>query len=238
VVKFVNTATNGEAGPETISTDVFKEENANEYLYHALREILVYYKDKSCATHIKDVLGTYVSLPAAKAAALTAIEASGYERDDFEIYEEKPRSGENWTHGDGVLLYAKGLSGAEFYIRIDIKQNVGKFKGNAQGRVDDKLYYVIQIKIDCNNDRVGRIQTTEVGGTYLHRQETRDSALTALIDGEGITKEWYEEYDEIDEADPGEWPYGEDCMVHAVSSNGENFLVLVKTQPSLHKKSE
>jgi hypothetical protein len=230
-------AINGEARqtrPETVSNDVFE----GEYLYHILLEAVDYYKDKSGATRINDVFGTYTSLPAAKTAALAAIKDSGYERDDFEIYEEKSKSVENWTHNNGVLVYAKAPSGIEFYVRVDTKPNVGKLKGNAQARIDAKLHYVLQIKIDYNNDRIGGIQTTEVEGTYLHRQEARDAALTVLIDGEEITREWYEEYDKIDEVDPGEWPYGEDCMVHAVSSNGEDFLVLVKTQPDPHKRSE
>merc|ERR1711964_886503 len=34
----------------------------------------------------------------------------------------------------------------------------------------------------------------------------------------------------------GEWPYGEDCLVHAVGMTGENFLVRVKPQPKAHKR--
>ena len=29
----------------------------------------------------------------------------------------------------------------------------------------------------------------------------------------------------------GDWPYGDDCWVHAVANNGENTLVFVKAQP-------
>jgi hypothetical protein len=226
-------ATNGEI--ENPRSNVVEEETDEEYLYHIMREIIDYHKDKSGATRINDVLGTYVSLPAAKAAALRALQDSGYERDDFEIYEERPRSGENWPHGDGVLVYAKAPAGQEFYIRIDTKLNLTKLKGNAEGRIEGTLYYVLQTKIDFNTNRVGGIQTTEVEGTYLSEQEAREAALQVLLDGDEITKDWYAKYEEIDETDPGEWPYGEDCLVHAVSPHGENFLVFVKTQPGPHK---
>jgi hypothetical protein len=150
-----------------------------------LREIIDYYKDESGATRINDVLGTYTSLPAAKAAALTAIKDSGYERDDFEVYEEKSRIVENWTHGNGVLVYAKAPSGTEFYVRIDTNRTPANLKETPKVvSTPSCIHYVLQIKIDYNNDRIGGIQTTEVESTYLHQQEARDTALKALI-GEG-----------------------------------------------------
>jgi hypothetical protein len=34
----------------------------------------------------------------------------------------------------------------------------------------------------------------------------------------------------------GEWPFGEDVVVHAVTQTGENFVVAVRTVPGAHKK--
>ena len=50
-----------------------------------------------------------------------------------------------------------------------------------------------------------------------------------------MTKKDFAEYDEKDN-EKGEWPYGEECFVHAVGSTGENFKVLVKTALKRHDK--
>lgn len=36
----------------------------------------------------------------------------------------------------------------------------------------------------------------------------------------------------------GEWPYGDECVVHAVTQTGENFKVLVKAPPKACKHQE
>lgn len=92
---------------------------------------------------------------------------------------------------------------------------------------------VLQTTINYNNDRVGGIQTTQVEAVYPTRQDAYEAAKTALLDDE-VTKESFAEYDEKDK-ETGEWPYGEDCFVHAVAETGENFLVYVKAQPHSHK---
>lgn len=92
---------------------------------------------------------------------------------------------------------------------------------------------VLQTTIDYNNDRIGGIQSTEVEGTYATRKEAFAAATTALLDDE-VKKEDFAEYDTKDEFE-GEWPYGDECLVHAVGQTGENFKVLVKAQPHSHK---
>jgi hypothetical protein len=92
---------------------------------------------------------------------------------------------------------------------------------------------VLQTTINYNNDRIGGIQTTEVEGTYPTRKAAYEAAKTALLDQE-VTKESFAEYDEK-ESMADEWPYGDDCFVHAVAETGENFLVQVKAQPHSHK---
>ena len=92
---------------------------------------------------------------------------------------------------------------------------------------------VLQTRIDYNSDRIGGIQTTEVEGTYPTRKAAYEAARTILLDDE-VTKESFAEYDEKDDFE-GEWPYGDECWVHAVGQTGENFKVLVKAQPHSHR---
>lgn len=102
---------------------------------------------------------------------------------------------------------------------------------------DDSIlnhFPVLQTTIYYNNDRIGGIQTTEVAGTYTTRKAAYEAARIALLDND-IKKDSFAEYDEKDE-EKEEWPFGDDCFVHAVSETGENFLVLVKAQPHSHKK--
>ena len=93
------------------------------------------------------------------------------------------------------------------------------------------MHYVLQTRIDYNKDRNGADQTTEVQGTYVRRGD-------ALIGAKGLlNKADYEEYDERDENDlSGKWEFGEDVVVHAVSSTGENFNITVRTVPGVHEK--
>jgi len=205
----------------------------SDLLYHIKRTITDYAEDKSGATRIVDVLGTYTDLKAAKAAARNALAGEGYLKDDFEIYEENEGS-ETWKHGDGVIVWAKAPAGQDFEVEIDTKPNVNELKGNASGLVEGHLHYVLQTTINYNNDRIGGVQTTEIEGTYTTRKAAFEAAKTTLLDSE-VTKESYAEYEERDE-EKDEWPYGEDVLVHAVSQTGENFQVAVKAQPHSHQK--
>jgi len=208
-----------------------------EYLYHVKRTITEYHEDKSGATRIVDILGTFTQLPAAKQAAYSALASEGYLRDDFESYEVKNEvEPEAWKHADGVVVVAKAPAGQEFEVRLDTKPNAGKFKGNADGEVEGHLHYVLQTTINYNNDRIGGVQNTEVEGTYLTRKEAFEAAHTVLLDDE-VTKESFAEYDEKEDF-KGEWPYGDECFVHAVGETGENFLVFVKAQPHSHTTHE
>jgi len=211
-------------------------ENA-EFLYHVKRTITDYADDASGATRSTDILGTFTDLAVAKVAAHGALASEGYLKDDFELYEDNADfEPEAWKHGDGVIVFAKAPRGQEFDVRLDTKPNVLKLKGNAAGEVEGHLHYVLQTTINYNNDRIGGIQTTEVEGTYPTRKAALEAAKTALLDDE-ITKESFAEYDEKEEFD-GEWPYGDNCLVHAVQETGENFEIFVKAQPHSHKSHE
>jgi hypothetical protein len=210
---------------------------ANDLLYHVKRIITNFHSDMSGATRTTDILGTYTSLLAAKSAARTVLEHEGYTKDDFAYYAENDGT-EGWKHGDGVIVFAKAPAGQAFEVCLDTKPNVNKFKGNAETLVEGHLHYVLQTTIQYNNDRIGGIQSTEVEGTYATRKAAYEAAKTALL-GEGITKESFAEWDEKDnERNTGEWPYGDEVLVHAVGQTGENFLVAVKAQPGSHQHHE
>ena len=76
----------------------------------------------------------------AKLAARSALASEGYVKDDFESYEENDGKS-TWTHGDGVLTFAKAPAGQIFEVKVDTNPNVLHFKGNADGEVEGHLHY-------------------------------------------------------------------------------------------------
>jgi hypothetical protein len=206
-------------------------ESSSELLFHVKRTITDFHEDKSGATRTTDILGTYTDLKVAKAAARSALASEGYIGDDFDVCEIN-EGAEGWKYGDGVFAFAKAPAGQEFEVRLDTKPNVNHLKGNESGEVEGVLHYVLQTTIFYNNDRIGGIQTTEVEGTYPTRAAAFEAAKKALLDDE-VTKESFAEYDEKEEF-KGEWPYGDQVLVHAVSETGENYTIAVKAQPHQH----
>jgi len=218
------------------------DDSNEDFLFHVVLEVIDYHKDPSGATRYTDVLRTFTKLTPAKEAARSSIKELGYLPDEFATYEEKTDP-ENWKHGDGVYAFAKAPNDVEFRVRVDTKPNVTtqnhRFKGNKEGEVEGHLHYVLQTIIDYNTDRTGAVQTTEIEGTYMIRKEAYEAAYKVLLDEtEGITKESYEKYEERNLEDDVDWPYGEDVFVHAITKNGENYVVRVKVQPKSHQKHE
>jgi len=207
----------------------------SDLLYHVKRTIIRYDEDPSGATRDVDILGTFTDLAAAKAAANAGLASEGYLKSDFDIYEQKSETpAEEWKRGDGIMVFAKAPAGQQFEVGLDTEVNAAGFKGNEQGEVEGFLHYVLQTTINYNTDRTGASQLTQVEGTFPTRALAFSAALTTLLDDE-ITRESFAEYD-VKEDFVGEWPYGEDCLVHAVGMTGENFLVRVKPQPKAHKR--
>jgi len=215
-----------------MATDIAAEDSAPELLYHVKRTIIDYALDESGASQTTDILNTFTDLVAAKSASYSALFSEGYIKDDFVIYEENDGV-KAWSHGEGVIVFAKAPSGHEFQVRLDTTPNNLKFKGNGSGEVEGHLYYVLQTTIDYNTDHLGGTQITEVQGTYPTRKSAYEAADTTIV-GEEFKKETYAEYDEKRE-EKDEWPYGDDVLVHAVAETGENFNISVKTQPHKHR---
>lgn len=117
-------------------------EQESEFLYHVKRTVTDFHEDKSGATRMTDILGTFTDLPAAKLAAHSALASEGYLKDDFELYEAKNEvAPELWKHPGGVLVFARAPAGQEFEVRLDTKPNVFELKGNASGEVEGHLHY-------------------------------------------------------------------------------------------------
>lgn len=93
---------------------------------------------------------------------------------------------------------------------------------------------VLQTTIFYNHDSIGSIQTTEVEGAYPTRKAAREAAKLALLD-EDVAADSFAEYEEQD-MERGEWPYGDDVLIHAVAESGENFQISVKAQPHSHQQ--
>lgn len=113
---------------------------SSELLFQVKRTITDFAEDKSGATKTTDILGTFTRLAVAKLAARSALASEGYVKDDFESYEENDGKS-TWTHGDGVLTFAKAPAGQIFEVKVDTNPNVLHFKGNADGEVEGHLHY-------------------------------------------------------------------------------------------------
>ncbi|CAI4214503.1 unnamed protein product [Parascedosporium putredinis] len=182
-------------------------------LFHTLLTVIDYHVDPSGGTQSTYVLGTHTDLPAAKAFSKHALQDLGYERDDFATYEEaSAASTSGWSHGDGVIVHAKAPAGQIFNVALDTA---------------------------ANNEDAHRLQPRpqrrgegDAGAGFLRAEGDAMIAAKGLLN-----KADYDEYAERDEGSGGEkWEYGEDVVVHAVSSVGENFDISVTTTPGAHKR--
>lgn len=170
--------------------------------------------------------GTYVSLTTAKKAAHQCLFDAGYEREWFSKYETS--NGHESENGQIVLAVAP--SGSTYRVRIlTTPNNTGKvLSTHEDGRVLTDLYYVVQVKTKVEEEES---QDINIEGVFVSYSEAREQALRVLLDEkDGLSKESYATYDEAGagQADCG---YGDNILVHAVGTNGENMLVsVVKAQ--------
>ncbi|EGR52013.1 uncharacterized protein TRIREDRAFT_44967 [Trichoderma reesei QM6a] len=228
-------STNGTAAP----TDIF----VPDQLFHTLLTVVDFSHDSSGATRTPFVLKSHGTLDAAKAFARQSLETLGFAPEDFELYRvREPQdssssssstsSSRPWTHGDGVLVFARAFDGKEFIVGIDTAPNnesLAASSSDGELRLPEGarfLHYVLQITIDYNADRSGAAQTTEIQGAYIHRADAWKAAHLCLDPAQ------YAEFDRRGDAQfIEEWPYGEDVAVHAVSETGQNSFVAVKRPP-------
>lgn len=190
-------------------------------------------------------LGTLATREAAtRFAEEQALRGLGYEPDDFEVYETKSSlpGGGKWAHGEDALVYARTPAGQEFIVRVEDRAN----KEHIAVRTDespevhfptgsDHLSYVLVTETDYRNEST----KTAIQGCYYHRIDALDAAKEALLASGTLKKSQFGQYDEretFDRSTANDWPFGEDVVVHAVGSKGENFKVAIKTVPGAHQK--
>lgn len=211
-----------------------------EQLYHTLLTVIDFHDDTSGYTRSTYPLATHTSLPAAKSFAAHALEHLHYQPDDFTTYSVRtPSTAAAWTHGDGAVVYAKAPAGQEFLVRLATTPNTQSLPAGGPGDTPrlpataEHLHYVVQTRVDYDQDRSGGAQQVEVEGVYAHRGEALAAAKEAL---RGSGEEWAQ-YDEREAGGAaGEWPFGDDVVVHAVAQTGQNYVVAVRTVPGSHLK--
>ncbi|KAH8904160.1 hypothetical protein BR93DRAFT_171032 [Coniochaeta sp. PMI_546] len=209
-----------------------------DQLYHTLLTVVDFHDDTSGYTRSTFPLGTHVSLPAAKEFAAHALEKLNYKPDDFAEYAVRtPSTAEDWKYGDGVIVYAKAPAGQEFQVRLDTTTNTENLPAGGPGETPKlptgsaHLHYVIQTRVDYDQDRSGGLQTTEIEGVYVHRRDALEAAKQ-MLSGDRSEFAQYDEQKELGE----QWPFGVDVVVHAVAQTGQNYTIAVRTVPGSHKK--
>lgn len=216
-----------------------------DLLYHTTLTVIDYHTDTSGSTRTVYPLGTHTTVKAAKAFAAGALESLNYSADDFTSYAVRPQGkrnddddGDDWPYGDGVIAYTKAPAGQEFLISLDTKPNTENLLSSPDNTPElpsgaDHLHYVLQTRIDYNQDKSGAFQSTEIEGVYIDRMDAVRAAKEAL----GEEKTEFAQYDERDSEEmSGEWPFGEDVLVHAVAQTGENYTIAVRTVPGARER--
>jgi hypothetical protein len=225
-----------------IKTDPIPELSPQD-LYHILSIRSHIEHDPQSEVQKVCVCGTFTSLAAAKAAAHRTLFDASYERDWFRVFDAKPDhlaangDGDEWTHGDGVIVYAVAPGGEIFIVQISTTaDSVGVGDGTTvtvkDGRVQKELYYLVQTIIFYDLDASGDKRETSVQGVFDTYAAARRAAETFLIDEEeGLSKREWPQYDEL-KAGEVEGEYGPNVIVHAIGFNGQNVMLSVlKGQP-------
>lgn len=214
------------------SGKVYKSVAVPEQLFHTILAVNNHHKLPGSASHEVYVLESHGSLEVAKSHATDqCLRKLGLESQDFTVYAIQPTELmeiESWPYGDGVLVFGRASTGSEFRISISTTPNQESLTMASDGTLLlpdglKHLHYVLQTNIDYNVDRCGCTLATEIVGAYVHRQHAWAAAQTAL------ERDQFAEYDERDNQDfAGQWPFGEDVAIHAISETGQNYYVSVQ----------
>lgn len=215
------------------ATDIPAILPAPEHLFHTTLTV----GSPQAADSTFYVLGTHSELGAAKRFAAVALESLNYTPEDFASYEVYT-PGAEWSHGDGSVVFATAANGKQLLVGLaTTPNNLGLAAGPDGGVVlpanVDHLHYLLQTMTDYNRDRSGSSRSTELEGCYLHRADAIAAAEACLV-APGVE---FAHLDKRSSADSdGEWPFGDNVVVHAVSYTGENIVVSVQTTPDAHRK--
>jgi hypothetical protein len=205
-----------------------------EFLYSTTLTIIDFHTDPSGGIQHFFVLGTRGTLKAAKSFCITCLQELNFDIDDFCEYHVRVAGKEGsktWPYGEGVTTFAKAPAGQVFLVGVVTTLNNENLVSTPKGDLILPnglrfLHYVLQTAIDFNTDRTGSVRKSELEGTYLHRADAWLAAYKCL------DKKQMAQYDSRENpALAGQWPFGEDVAVHAVSETGQNFYVSVKIPP-------
>jgi hypothetical protein len=229
-------------------------------LFHTLLTVTDYEANPDGTSKQVWPLGTHGSLEAAKAFSFKALQALGYAPSDFLLYAERPASkpkddesegeGEKWPYGDGTMVYARRTGPHDFLVSISTTPNPDLLPLNPDPNPanpsekdtlllpdgTNHLHYLLQTQTDFATGR----SSTNIEGVYPRRSDAVAAARTVLLspeeDGE-VKRSDFAEYDVYDEGElKGEWPYGEDVVVHAIAVTGENYVVAVRNVLGTHER--
>jgi len=202
--------------------------------YHILITSSHLTKDPNQQVEKLRIVGTYDSLPLAKAAAHRALFDAGYEAEFFKAYGVSADFFDKQQHipvrdRDGLLVYAVAQDGTIFQVRIATTANDAEWTHQFEdGRICKELYYVVLTTASYRDGSEGEnSRVHNIEGVCDSYEEARKMALGALSNAaDGMTKQSYAQYDEVaaNETDCG---YGENVLVHAMGQDGENLLVSV-----------
>jgi hypothetical protein len=199
---------------------------SSENLYHVKRSCIDLKDPKELHWKVA-IPTTYTNLHAAKESSKQALVKEGYSQSDFVKYEVN-NGQKGWAYGSHVIVVAEGPSGETFTVEIETMPNTADLTGDADGKVVEKLYHVVQTNIDYNWDRSGSKRETNIEGSYTNLDEAKKRALTTLLDDD-VRKEDFLDYKEYVQC--GTSPFGPDNLVHAIKNNGENNLVSIISSP-------
>ncbi|PYH95695.1 hypothetical protein BO71DRAFT_440115 [Aspergillus ellipticus CBS 707.79] len=177
------------------------------------------------------ILGTYISLHTAQAAAHSCLFDAGYARDFFTRYEtdaspEPSQKSDGQGQGQGLAVFAQAADGTTFRVYVQTTSNSlpqlqqhSAWEVLGDGRVPVYLYYVVQSTVTGDNWGVN------VLALFLTYQAAREYAEWVLLSGKDrIMKESYVDYVL---AVPGEraseFEGDGDVVVHATGLQGEEF---------------
>jgi hypothetical protein len=199
----------------------------SDTLYHVLLTTSHLEKDINAQIQGLRICGTFTSLPAAKIAAHTCLFSLGYEAEWFTNFQTQ-HDLQLIDHDELRIVEATGPGGEVFAVDVaSVPNSAGLLANSVSGHISIPLYHVVLTVVHYGQDSSGESRGTSVKGSFTEEARAREVAHELLLwIEEGIDKSTYVQYEEagVGEADCG---YGENVVVHAVGSEGENYLVSV-----------
>lgn len=215
------------------NNDKMETDTVPDQLFHTILTVVNRRGLQAGADHEVHVLESHGTLEAAKSYTTSqSLEQLGLDPREFAVYavrsSAKQDEAQDWPHGDGVLVFGRAPTGSEIRIAVATTPNQESLTTGLGGELllpdgARHLHYILLTSIDYNVDRGGCSLTTDIVGVYVHRREAWAAARKAL-DGDKLAECDYSD----DPKFAGEWPFGEDVAVHAISETGQNYYVAVQ----------